>query len=94
MKFIIPDGITTIPKAKSPRFELIWPIGTLFHLEGTDIYFRFLKLGGRWDEHYGISTNKGVLVRGNVFEHQSSSNPRITFRHKNEAAKYLLENLK
>ena len=94
MKFIIPTGIAKVSIPDNVDFSLIWPIGTLFHLEGTDIYFRFLRLGGRWDEHYGISTNKGVLSHGNKFEHQSSSNPRITFRHKIDAAKYLLGNFK
>lgn len=61
MKFVIPTGIAKVSIPDNVDFSLIWPIGTLFHLEETDIYFRFLRLGGRWDEHYGISTNKGVL---------------------------------
>ena len=79
MKFIEPAGITRIPAAEAAQHNtsVMWPIGWLYHVDGTDVYFRFLRMGGRWDPHFGISTNKGIFT-GKGFLFPAGKAPTVT----------------
>jgi hypothetical protein len=60
-KFITPANVVKLPKCAFSHDNL-WPIGTLYHHPASNTYFRFMQLGGRWDTHYAISTDRGVFV--------------------------------
>lgn len=66
MRFIPPANVIKLTKAQAeqvPLSKLIWPLGTLFQVKDTTVYFRFLNLGGRWNTEFGISTDSGMLCR-------------------------------
>lgn len=60
-KFIQPPEIQKLPKQSLFEAPLMWPLGTLYQHTESGLHFRFLKLGGRWDTTYAISTEKGTF---------------------------------
>ena len=61
-KFIIPDCISKVPRSVV-RPKEVFPLGQLYIHNPSGMYFTFLKLGGRWNTTYSMSTSKGVFCR-------------------------------
>lgn len=97
-KFIVPPSIIKLSKKDTinltqAEYQNIWPMGTLFLHPQSGLYFRFVKLGNsRWDNAYGISTQKGILCTKG-FSKDDNCGPRITGPDKNELVKRLLDYL-
>lgn len=68
-KFILPATIVKAPTNTILPAHM-WPIGTLYQHVATGIYFRFVKLGGRWDTEYGISSDRGLYTMSGLVNSQ------------------------
>lgn len=82
-KFILPPTVTKAKKETMPANAEVWPIGTLYLHCPTGIYFRFLKVGGRWDTEYGISTSRGLYTMAGLQLHTIAGTKLIARPDKN-----------
>lgn len=61
-KFNMPPEIQKMPKqTEFDQYSKLWPLGTLYQHTASGTLFRFVPLGGRWNPHYAISTEKGIF---------------------------------
>jgi hypothetical protein len=96
MKFVQPPNVTKISRKEAETLDLgseIFPIGNLYTVDGTDLYFRILSTGGRWSKGFTITTNRGFLCRQHGttnFYFKNRTDDKAVFDNQNQAVEALL----